>query len=360
MDTRGPRLYVAVFAALLLAPGVATLLRPRAKNLGGGERREPLPALTARAWFDGTFQKDFEEWHQQAFAPRNAFVRTANQVNYSLFSEIAFKESSQLVLGKENTLFQSSYIDAYNGIDALSDGEIDGFARDLRRLQDHLGRHGIAFLFFITPGKASICPEWIPDSRNLRSARSNYEALVPRLDQHGVHTLDGHALMVALKQTSGVPVFPKGGAHWNHYASFRVTQELIAAVERLAGRKMIHLNLDGVRIEKRNIGSDGDLARLANLWRTSTFDSENPHPVVSREAPPGATRVNALLVGGSFLDLPNHWLTTFGVVSDKTEYNWYFNRKGSLELSGRDVIILETNETMIPRRGFGFIEAVLR
>jgi alginate O-acetyltransferase complex protein AlgJ len=358
------RLYVTLFLALLAVPTALTVFRPR-PGLSGFERLASLPTWSARTWFGGSFQSGFEEWFTQVFRPQRQLVGLANQINYTLFSEITFKMSSQLILGKETTLFEFGYVNAYNGVNALPDAEIDQFARDLRRLQDHLERNGVAFLFFITPNKASIYPEWVPDSHNRRlkeKVRTNYEALAPRLDQYGVHTLDGHAIMASLKQTSGYPVFPKGGTHWNHYASFRVTQEFLSTAESLLGKKLVHLKLDGVRMEKTFGGPDGDLARLVTMWNISPFETENPHPVASREAGPDAKPLNALFVGGSFVDLPLHWLTTFGVVSDKTEFNSYFKKKLkdlNAEVLSRDIVILETNEAAISSRGFGFIEAVL-
>jgi hypothetical protein len=358
------RLYATLFAAILTVPTLLTLFRPR-PGIIGFERLAPLPTWSGSTWFGGTFQSSFEEWFAQVFRPQRQLVSLANQINYTLFSEITFKMNSQLILGKDTTLFEFGYLNAYNGANTLADAEIDQFARDLRRLQDHLERNGVPFLFFITPNKASIYPEWVPDSLNRHlkeEVRTNYEALVPRLEQHGVHTLDGHALMASLKKTSGYPVFPKGGTHWNHYASFRVTQELLSTVERLLGRKLIHLKLDGVRMEKTFGGPDGDLARLVTMWNISPFETENPHPVASREAEPDAMPLNALFVGGSFLDLPFHWLTAYGVVSNKAEHNSYFKKKFrdvKMEVLSRDIVILETNEVTIYRRGFGLIEAVL-
>jgi hypothetical protein len=227
----------------------------------------------------------------------------------------------------------------------------------------------VRFLFFITPSKASIHPEFIPDALKAESrgqVRANYERLVPRLARHGVRTLDAHALMVSLKETSGYPVFPKGGAHWNYTASFRVTQELISRIEALTGKRMVRLKLDGVVWEKRRTGSDGDLARLANLWRPSTFYESNPYPIVEREASPDAVRPDVLLVGGSFLDLPFLWLKENGVLGEHGAHDFYFieNRKKGAgfaqEILGREVVILETNEAHIGSLGFGLIEAVLQ
>jgi hypothetical protein len=352
---------------LLAAPPILTVFRPLERRLGGTERPAPFPEARLNSWFEGNFQTDFEKWLQQVYYLRKPLVRTANQIDFSLFSEIPFKESHQIILGKENTLYQAPYIDAHFGRDVLPESQLAEFAAGLGRLQNHLEGHGVRFLFFITPSKASIEPDFIPDHLTVRSkgpARTNYEMLRPLLDRHGVHTLDGHALTASLKKVSGYPVFPKGGVHWNHYASFRVTQELVTKLEALLGRKMINLKLEGVTWERRSTGSDVDLARLANLWRPSVFYTSNPYPKVLREIPPEAVRPSVLLVGGSFLDLPVHWLRENGVLREDTDYDFYLKKnKGRIEdlrreVLTRDAVILETNEAAIGFRGHGLIEAL--
>jgi hypothetical protein len=169
-------------------------------------------------------------------------------------------------------------------------------------------------------------------------------------------------MVVALKRSPGYPVFPRGGAHWNHYASLRVTQELISRMESLLGKRMVHLAIQDVQWDAKPRGSDGDLVRLANVWRSSAFYAPNPYPTVVRDAPPGAFRPKILAVGGSFMELPNHWLRDFEVVSEDMEFSLYYRipvRDPEKEVFRRDVVLLETNEARIGRRGFGFVEALL-
>ncbi len=357
------RIFAAVFTGILLAPAFGIVFPHHSRQtLDGVEQAAPFPVFSVRGWFDGTYQKGFEDWYGQVFGFREYLVRTANQVNFSLFSEITYKEGSRLILGKDNHLFQAPVIDAYTGRDLLPEGKCEEFARGLKALQDRLQARGIAFLFFLTPGKASICPEVLPEGVKPGPGRRNYDALVPLLKRQGVNTLDGRAFMASLKETCGYPVFPRGGAHWNHYASLRVTQELISRMEGLWGRPMVRLKIEGCEMAAKAVGSDRDLARLANVWRPSVFYGVNPYPVVGRESPPGAARPDALLVGGSFLDLPVHWLTRYGVIDERAKFDWYFRGRAGdpdRDLEGRDIVILETNEASIGMLGYGFIEAVL-
>ncbi len=356
--------YAALFVLMLVAAPAATLFHRSGDGLGGIENRAPLPRPTLSTWMDGSFQTGFEQWVDQNNGLRRFLVKTANQINYSVFSEVTYKTSSELILGKDRVLYQGSYIDSYNGLDLLPNEGLDAFARDLRRLQDRLSARGVAFLFLLTPSKASVEAQYIPDSLLWRQAdsRTNYQKFLPFLERRGVHYLDGHVAVMSLKENQGFPVFPKGGTHWNYYASLRVTQALISRLESLLGKPLAHLVITNIRWDIKPFGTDGDLLKLANLWKPSPFYSMNPCPEVRAEAPPNAFRPNILFVGGSFTEHPAQWLRDHHVVADPTSFDFYYKdpiQDLEREVYRRDAVILETNESMIPRRGFGFVETVL-
>ena len=185
---------------------------------------------------------------------------------------------------------------------------------------------------------------------------------MPLLAKHGVETLDGRALALDLKKTEKLPMFPRSGFHWNYYSSFRATQALASRLEGLTGKKLNHLKLDRVDLESKPRGTDGDLSFHAYLWWPSVFYRSYPYPVASKEPVPGAVVPNVLLIGDSFLTLPRHWLVDFGIASEASEHNWYFQAKiedPERGIFGRDVVILGMNEGLMGGRGYGLIETVL-
>jgi hypothetical protein len=238
--------YITLFVALLAFPGVATLLRGLREKRGAN--LEPFPSLTLKRWLDGTFQGESQRWFDDNYAARNFFVRIANQINFSLFQEISFRDRTGLVLGKNNSLFLSMYIEGYYGRIAQPADALDRFAAELRIVQDRLKSRGVTFLFLITPSKASINVEEIPDYLvpSGPPVPSNYEMLVPLLAKHGVETLDGRALALELKKKGEFPLFPKSGFHWNYYSSFRVSEAVISRLEELTKKRLNHLRLEKV------------------------------------------------------------------------------------------------------------------
>jgi hypothetical protein len=353
-------LYVAIFIALLGFPSVATLYRGFRK--GRPSSLERFPSLTLSRWLDGSFQSESQAWFDDHNAVRSFLVRIANQINFSLFREVSYRDRTGLILGKNNSLFLSMYIEAYFGRWAEPASALDRFASDLRRVQDRLKSRGVTFLFLLTPSKASINAEEIPDDLVPGGPTTgNYEILMPLLARHGVETLDGRALALELKKKGEYPLFPRSGHHWNSYCSYRVSEAVISRLEGLMGKSLNHLRIEKVEMKSVPEGGDDDLSFQARLFWPSVFYGLYPYPVVSREAVPEALVPNVYLVGDSFLELPRHWLMDFGIVSSASRHDWYFQRKidPEQEIFTREVVILGMNEGLLGWLGYGFIETVL-
>jgi hypothetical protein len=358
---RGLIVYVAIFVALLVIPSLLTFYRGYRK--GYPSSFENFPSFTVRRWWNGSFQSECETWFDDHNAARNFFVRIANQINLSLFREVSYRDRTGLILGKNNSLFLSMYIESYFGRWSVTTPALDRFAADLRLLQDRLRSRGVAFLFLITPSKASVNVEEIPDYLIPPGPPhpSDYEVLLPLLAKHGVETLDGRALALALKRSGEYPLFPKSGHHWNYYCSLRVSQAVIGRLEELMTKKLNHLRLEKVELRSVPEGGDDDLALQARVFWPSVFYGLYPYPAVTKEPVPGAITPNVYMVGDSFLELPRHWLLDFGIVSDRSRHDWYFTKKVDPErdILSRDVVILGMNEGLLSWLGYGLIETVL-
>lgn len=356
-------LYIAAVLVPLAGSSLATLVRSVVKGARGG--LDPLPVFTPARWLEGSFQKDCEDWYGENFVGRTFLVRTSNQLSYTLFDEVPFKGRAKLVLGKNRNLFAYQYIHAYYGRDALPPVVLEAFAKDLRRFQDYLRGRGVAFLFMLTPSKASIYPEDIPDHLGEPSGRpapSDYEILLPLLAKHGVETFDGRAAALTLKKTSGHRLFATTGFHWNPFCALKITQDLLPRLEQILGRPLHRLALDRVDLQLKPRSGDADLTNLACLWRPAAFYTPNPYPTASRIPTAGAETPDILLVGDSFLELTRHWLQDTGICSPDSEHRLYYRNHPAdpvADLLRRDLILLGMNEGLLAWRGYGMLEQVL-
>ena len=355
--------YISIFSLIFLLPilqSITGFIPP--EKLAGVESSAPLPQTSLKNFKEGSFQKDFEAWFSKIYGLRGYFIRTENQINYSLFNQI----DSKLVLGKKNQLYERAYIADYIKRDTLkSEEEIKKFALNLKRLQKHLNKNGTKFIFIITPSKTSIYPEYIPDYYDKfknRDDTSNYEKLIRYLKKYSIKYLDANAFCIELKKTSKYPLFPKGGTHWNYYTALLFTQKIIKEVELMLGKPLNLLDCEGIKLLDTPFGSDDDIAKLLNIWNNAVFIEKSIHPCVKESESLGAVKPKVLFVGGSFVGNLLYWINQFDVFSHGTEFNRYYRTKIASkkeEIYSKDVIILETNVQAIPMAGFGFIEAVM-
>lgn len=359
--------YVCCLGALLFGPTIQNCfdIFP-SKKLHGVEKKTAIPDLTISSWFDGSFQSKFEAWYNQVHGLRDYFVRTDNQINFVLFHQVSSQQNLGLFLGEKNNLYERPYINNYLKLDSQPRNKIRAIAEQIRDLQDGLAAKGIPFFFMISPSKATIYPEYIPDymlSQEKEHALSNYQKLIPFLEEFGINYLDGQKFISDLKRQSNYQLFPKGGTHWNYFASYQVTQQLIQHIEALTQKRMHRLQLERIEWTRVPRGSDHDLAQLANLWDPSPFLDINPYPIVQKEVIEGASLPNALLVGTSFLNGPYWYLTENCLISELSNNYTYYRVKSiddmKRDIFDRDIVILESTVLELPYLNRGFMPEVL-
>jgi len=374
--------FIGLFVLLLAAPMAQMVQRfvPE-KRLKGVVVAAEKPAFSLRSWFAGAFQQGFELWFAESMGFRGHLVRTDNQIGLSLFHEAASKSNDQVVLGKQRCLFQRTYINSFNRVNGPSRDHMRELAGKLRDLQKALAVRGIAFVLLISPSKAELYSDLIPDEFKLRekkNAKSAYELILPFLHDYGVHTVDAHAFFKEERHRSAYPLFPPGGIHWSSYGAYLVVVKLTENLEQQLGKKLVHVvcsSMETARGPRRSF-AEADLSDLMNVWHFDTGKWLHLRPKFTNEVPAGEYRPRALMVGDSFAFLPVKILKHHRVFKGITLYFYYSTEyvyprggkrridKGSLNWEERvfsnDAIIMEINEIMIDRVGWGFIEDALK
>ena len=119
--------------------------------LAGAEGAVEAPAIGLGAWWDGELQKGFDGWISRKIGLRGILVRTANQINYSLFGELPRRGGTQVVKGKNGYLYEKVYVDAFREGGRRPEEELRNVSESTRRLQDRLAADGVAFLLVLSP-----------------------------------------------------------------------------------------------------------------------------------------------------------------------------------------------------------------
>jgi alginate O-acetyltransferase complex protein AlgJ len=385
---RFKRIAVCIFVGLLWLPTLQRVAKlATLEPLHGVTNRMQKPRWTFTDWFSGAYQSGQDRYFSAKFGLRPAFVRTFNQLHFSLFGRVPGRRGTQVVVGREHWLYERPYVNHLLSPARVSDADLQRLARRLRALQDALQQQGKAFVFVLSPSKAEIYPQFLPAEELSAGVpgigAGDHERLMPMLKAAGVQVVDTPGLFASRVETAPYPLFARGGTHWNYYSIYLVLDELLAAVNAQLPGEMPGPDYRDVVMEPPR-GTDTDLADLLNLWRNPTL--KVPAPYARVVAPDRALdeRPDVLVVGDSFALTLIDALRA-GRVSGKLDFLYYFKRHfdvpsgdapisyGSVPnarldhrsmdwdrlLRDKQIIVLEINQIMLAKHGWGFVEAAL-
>ena len=385
---RFKRIAVWVFVGLLWLPTLQRVTKViPLEPLHGATNRMEKPRWTLTDWFSGAYQSGQERYFSRKFGLRPAFVRTFNQVHFSLFGRVPGRRGTQVVVGQDHWLYERPYVNHLLSPARIPDEDLQRLARRLRALQDALQQAGKAFVLVLSPSKAEVYPQHLPADTlapGLPLAGSgDHQRLIPMLEAAGVRVVNTPALFAARVDSAPYPLFARGGTHWNYYSIYLVLDALLAELNpQLPAAVPVPDYSQVVMAPPR--GTDTDLADLLNLWRNPTLRAPAPyaHVVASEWSP--AERPDVLVVGDSF-SLTLIDALRAGHVSGKLDFLYYFKRHFDVPpgdeplvygevpnarldhrdvnwdrfLQDKQIILLEINQIMLSKHGWGFIEAAL-
>jgi hypothetical protein len=371
-------LWTCIFFALTTLPYTQTKWRylPEVPS-HGVETRTARPTYSFRGFWDGTYQEQFEKWLGQKIGFRGVFVRTDNQINYSLFNQFSSHSRFQVVLGKDRYLFGRSYVTAYEKNKPMSEAHLVAAVRWLKRVQHELQLRDKGFLLVISPSKANLYEEYLPDDVRRRKDRapSNYERMLPLLRAEKIQVLDTVSMLKDLKG-KGVTAFSRGSTHWTFSSSCIVAAETMRRFETQTGQRYPAMPCSPLKLQSSPIAQDMDLATLSNLWFPESF-SEPLSYAKPRPSSAGATAIPTMAsVGSSFMWSILHYLDAYKVYKDRSFY-YYFNTKYTYpptqarsvnrktfdfdkEILSKDLFLIEINESVIHSVGFGVLPRLVK
>jgi hypothetical protein len=192
-------------------------------------------------WLDGSYQKMKNDYCNDHIGFRPDLVRLNGQIDFSLFHKADYGGA---VVGSDNSIYYSEYIDAYFGENYLGYDTIRAKLVKLKAIQDTLARLGKSLILIHEPCKAFYNAESITDLKECTPKRpTNYQIFLQAGDSLGINQVDLNSWFVSMKKNSKELLFSKQGIHWTVYGSILGSDSIAKYIEHLRNIKMPHVQL---------------------------------------------------------------------------------------------------------------------
>jgi hypothetical protein len=337
--------------------------------LSGIFHTSPNIGFSIDQWIDGSYQETKSKYLNDNISFRPDLIRLNCQVDYSLFYKL---NTGWAVLGKNNCLFDITYINAWSGADFLGYNTICSRMVKLRALQDTFARLGKSLILVHAASKAYYYSDCIPDQLVPPEKRPTNFATCLRIgDSLGIKQLDFNTWFCAMRSTSRELLYPKQGLHWSYYGGMLAADSLVHYIEKLRKINMPHPRWANPIHSSEPKSPDNDLVATLNLiwpFTTETFT----YGTTICDSDKTKTKPSAIYIGDSFT-----WALVDNNVFDCINSNWEFwyyfrerfKRGGAprealpmehydwqAAIDRTDYIVLLYSAPILDRLGSGFIE----
>lgn len=332
--------------------------------LNGTVTYPPDAAFTKQGWWSAEYQETKEKYLNDMFGFRSLFVKLNNQIAYSCFGKA---KANGVIIGKNNYLYEISYINAYTGRDYLGDDSIAHTVSRLKFISDTLNKLNKQLIVVFAAGKASFYPEYIPDEYLPVVNKTNYKEMSTRAVNAGLNVIDFNKWFMENKHKAKYPLYPQHGIHWSTYGTVLAADSLIRKIEQLRNIDAPNLLFDGVRLEQAH-DVDYDIADGMNLlFKLKGFEVAYPNmfPVDDKNK----TKPKVLVISDSF-----YWgMYNLGIANCfQNDHFWYYNKQVYPDfnkqetyaenvdfrstIENHDVIVVMATEATLRKISWGFIE----
>ena len=343
--------------------------------LYGVTEEKVKPEFSMEACLSGEYQLAYNDWFDNNFFLKNDLTKLHNQFKYSIFNTSANKN---VVVGKENVLFEPSYIKEYLGLAPTATEEyLKRLVDNIKEIQEISIAANKPFVLIITPSKANFYSEYIPDkyyyavNNEDNQVSRAYDIFKRLLDVNEIKYFDTIPFLKEEQKQDTIPIFPNTGTHWNEVSAVKSLNEIISYINSEYNTTLSTVEfIDIKKGQEPMSGMDADIYNLMNIIK-GRKDATYYLPIINNSTV--NSEYNLFLEGGSFCYQLLQYLPKVFNKIDYIYYNMVINEysenriempEGTKEehldevLKNKDIICLEVNEEAIGSMGQGFVEAL--
>lgn len=326
-------------------------------------------SLTIETWFNGNYQQTTDDYAKEEFGFRNFLVRLHNQIGFWLFKK-AYAE--KVIVGKQNYLYETGYIDALNGELFMGHEALNDTITKIKQLNSELEALGKKLLIVLAPSKARVYPEYIPDNYLLTPVKNtNYDFYKQALKSAQISHIDFNAIFQNKKKTSKYLLFPQLGVHWSRLEAIYAADTIFKHLSYIGNCNLP--NIEILNIEEKDIleAPDDDMALSLNLLKWPEF-KKMAYPTIAVNQNK-KDKKNCIVISDSFWwdiysrALPNQIFQNneFWYYLSEIRSNSFLGKKIIHEIDVKrhllqtDFIVIVCTESNLSRLGFGFFQTAL-
>lgn len=362
--------WMIILFYILLLSGFIFQITGHRYELSGVSASHSYPN-TMSGIMEGTWQAQTEDAIIDNCVLRSWLIPIRNQVTYSVFRT---SPHISVTLGKKGYLYEEQYIlEKLQITPPISDEALETLIAKLCLLQERLASRGKILFLFISPSKAYVYPEYIPDSYVSIAPEhfemSSYEKLLSHLQQKSIPYYDSVPFVVSTRDSTEYPAYTATGIHWSHVKGFAVTQQLADAMEEQLDINLPEFELSWIPVPTA-IGADNDTEELLNIFSRQAIayyapgvtitdaERDNLHLLARGGSFMGATVYN--MMDFDFFDSTYYMENTQLIYQKKVSYFTSYEELPIAErLEDADILLLEVNQESIENMSFGFIDYLL-
>ena len=333
------------------------------KPLNGETHKVELPEFSIESFNSHQFQLNISKYLNQEVAFGASLSRLYNQIEYSLFRNISNKN---VVLGKNNYLYETWHIEAYNGKDFVGKKFIKDQVKKLDAINSVLKQNNTKLIVVLAAGKPSIYPEFIPEYlKKDETPLTNYKEYSKQLKNSNIDFIDFNSWFMNMKPNFDRNLFPKNGAHWSVDASLLVLDSLINYCDYLSDEPFNKLIIDSIIQQTHPLDPDNDIGEITNLLFELNDDYYYPKFRYEELYKPVK---KIIVIGDSFFWTINQQGLNF--VFKKVQYWFYFKHAYQpykkqkhideidylKEIKEADFVMLFSSPSPLNKLGWGFID----
>ena len=333
------------------------------KEINGSIKNIELPKLNSNTWLDESFQQQFEKYESQKFGFANSFIRLQNQLQFSLFK---IARANGVVVGKENYLYEKSYISSYYGDDFLGEDKLDEQFEKLNLLKDTLQHYGIKILVVYAPGKGSFYSEYIPEDLKSTKKITNLEYSLKLADSYNIDHIDMSSWFLKMKDTSTYCLYPKTGIHYSYYGARLTIDTILNYCKQNYNYKFPEVKWSSIELKSKLKNTDKDIERGMNLiFDLDNFEmpyqnikigkqiDNNPRAIVIADS--YYWQLHNMGISSSVFRDGQFWFYNKQVSSNKNDKKWVKDLNLKEELLDQNLILLLCTEPVLKRQYWDFI-----